>query len=165
MDDGHIQLGADADLRNLAAALFRLEQSRTPADMLAVVRSLRVWLQAPEQASLRRAFTTWMDQVLLPRRLPGIDFSPIHNLQEAETMLAERVKAWTEEWEQAGMQKGMKQGLQKGMQQGMRKGQREAQRAIARALLDIIADDALLAERTGVPVAEIAAMRREQPSP
>lgn len=54
-------------------------------------------------------------------------------------MLAERVKQWTEEWK------------------------RETQRAIARAPLDIIPDDALLAERTGVPVAEITAMRQETP--
>jgi predicted transposase YdaD len=111
-----------------------------------------------------------MDQVLLPKRMPGIDFSPIHNLQEAETMLAERVKQWTEEWKQQGLQEGRQEGLQEGRQagrqegkqEGMRQGQEVAQRAIARALLDIISDDLLLAERTGVPAAEIEAMRREQ---
>ena len=44
-------------MRNLAAALFRLEHSRTPEAVVEVLNALVEWLQAPEQASLRRAFT------------------------------------------------------------------------------------------------------------
>ena len=51
--------------------------------------------------------------------------------------------------------------LQEGMEKGLEKGKRDTERSIARALLDIIPDDALLAQRTGVPLAEIAVMRRE----
>ena len=76
-------------------------------------------------------------------------------------MLAERVKQWTEEWKQQGLQEGRQQGQQEGRQEGLQEGRREAQRAIARSLLDVISDDALLAERTGVPLEEVAAMRRE----
>ena len=47
-----------APLRNLSAALFRLENSRGPADLQRVVATLVEWLRAPEQASLRRAFAT-----------------------------------------------------------------------------------------------------------
>lgn len=61
-----------APLRNLSAALFRLENSRGPADVQRVVETLVEWLQAPEQASLRRAFATWLRRVLLPARLPGV---------------------------------------------------------------------------------------------
>lgn len=157
VDEGRIDPNAPEALRNLAAALFRLEQSRTPADVLEVVRTLRVWLHAPEQASLRRAFARWVRKTLLPGRMPGVDFSSIHDLAEAETMLAERVKQWTEEWKQQGLEEGRRKGWQEGRQEG----QQEAQRSIARAMLDIISDDALLSERTGVPVAEIAAMRCE----
>ncbi|WP_459874133.1 Rpn family recombination-promoting nuclease/putative transposase, partial [Endothiovibrio diazotrophicus] len=45
-----------APLKNLAAALFRLENSRSPADVLRVIRTLRLWLHAPEQTRLRRSF-------------------------------------------------------------------------------------------------------------
>jgi flagellar biosynthesis/type III secretory pathway protein FliH len=94
-------------------------------------------------------------------------FSSTHDLTEAETMLAERVKQWTEEWKREGLKQGIEEGLEKGIEQGlakgMEKGKQETQRAIARALLDIIPDDVLLAERTGVPVAEINAMRQETP--
>jgi hypothetical protein len=157
LDEGRIDAAAPEALRNLVAALFRLEQGRTLPDLLEVVRPLRIWLQAEEQASLRRAFAKWLEEMLRSGRVPGADFSPIQDLQEAETMLAERVKQWTEEWRQEGIQAGIKEGIQTGIQQG----RNEAQRAIARALLDIIEDDALLAQRTGVPVEEIAAMRRE----
>jgi hypothetical protein len=117
--------------------------------MLEVVRALRAWLQAPDQASPRRAFAEWMAHVLLPGRMPGVKVAPIHDLQEAETMLAERVKQWTEEWKREELQ------------QGLQEGREETRRAIAKAMLDIVTDDALLAERTGLPVEAIATMRRE----
>jgi hypothetical protein len=161
LDEGRIDAAAPEALRNLVAALFRLEQGRTVPDLLEVVRPLRLWLQAPEQASLRRAFAKWLEDMLRSGRVPGADFSPIQDLQEAETMLAERVKQWTEEWKREGIQ----QGIEEGIVQGIEKGKHDRERDIARALLDIIPGDALLAQRTGVPVAEIAAMRREMTGP
>ena len=167
LDEGRIVQGELQELKNLAAALFRLEQSREPEDILRVVRSLLVWLAAPEQASLNRAFTVWVEKVLMPARLPGVGIPHLHNLTEAETMLAERVKKWTEDWKAQGLEKGLEQGLEKGLEKGLKKGLEKgrqegesgARRAIARALLDVIADDALLAERTGLAVEEIKAMR------
>ena len=47
-------------MRNLAAAVFRLENSRSPADVRRVVRLLLQWLREPEQTALRRAFTVWL---------------------------------------------------------------------------------------------------------
>ncbi|CAG1770819.1 hypothetical protein BAC2_01300 [uncultured bacterium] len=61
-----------ASLRNLSAALFRLKNSRGPAKLEQVVATLVEWLWVPEQASLRRAFATWLRRVLLPARLPGV---------------------------------------------------------------------------------------------
>jgi hypothetical protein len=165
LDEGRIDPNSPEALRNLVAALFRLEQGRTVPDLLEVVRPLRIWLQAEEQASLRRAFAKWLEDMLRSGRVPGADFSPIHDLQEAETMLAERVKQWTEEWKQAGLAQGLREGIEQGIEQGLVKGQWQTQRAIARAMLDIVIDDAVLAARTGVPVEEIAAMRREPARP
>ena len=95
-----------APLRNLSAALFRLENSRGPADVQRVVAALVDWLQAPEQASLRRAFATWLRRVLLPARLPGMQLEVVRELSEVRDMLAERVLEWTEEWKQQGLQQG-----------------------------------------------------------
>src|SRR5436305_7702664 len=97
-------------LRNLAAALFRLEKSRTPQDVRRVVVALRDWLKEPEHAELRRDFATWVVEVLLPARMPG-KVIPAINLQEVDSMLAERVKEWTEEWKLAGLEEGRQEDL------------------------------------------------------
>jgi hypothetical protein len=59
-------------MQNLVAALFRLEQSRSPAQLQRVLAVLITWLRDPEQESLRRAFTVWLKRVLLPARLPAV---------------------------------------------------------------------------------------------
>jgi hypothetical protein len=85
---------ADTELagqRNVAAALFRLENSRRPEDIERVPASLIDWLAAPEQDSLRRAFVVWLKRLLLPARVPGAERPNVNNLQEMRTMLAERV--------------------------------------------------------------------------
>ena len=104
-----------APLRNLSAALFRLENSRNPVEIERVVTALVEWLQAPEQLTLRRAFSTWLRQVLLPARWPGVRMDAVNDLSEVRDMLAERVMEWTEEWKQQGLQEGLQQGLQQGL--------------------------------------------------
>jgi len=103
-----------APLRNLVAALFCLENSRTPADVSLVLEKLIAWLAAPEQASVRRAFTVWLKRVFLPGRLPGVEIAEVQDIQEVKNMLAERVKEWTRDWENQGMQKGLQEGRQEG---------------------------------------------------
>ena len=49
-----------APLKNLTAALFRLENSQRPEDLLKVLSSLLKWLADSKQAGLRRAFTVWL---------------------------------------------------------------------------------------------------------
>lgn len=94
----------------MAAALFRLENSRTPQDVERILAALVIWLQAPEQTSLRRAFTVWLNRVFLPGKLPGVELGSINDLQEVQSMLAERVTEWTEEWKRQGRQEGRQEG-------------------------------------------------------
>lgn len=107
-----------AESRNLAAALFRLENSRTPEDIERVVARLIEWLADPGQFALRRAFVVWLKRVLLPARVPGVELPPINDLQEMHAMLAERVKTWTEDWKQQGIQQGIEQGIEQGILRG-----------------------------------------------
>jgi len=93
--------------RNLISAVFQLEKSQYPEDIRTVVSSLIQWLKSPEQESIRRAFTVWINRVLLPVRLPGQDVPHVNDLLEVKTMLAERVKEWTKEWKEEGIQKWM----------------------------------------------------------
>ena len=99
-----------APLHNLSAALFQLENSRGPEELQQVVTRLVEWLQAPEQASLRRAFAGWLRDVLLPARLPGVRIEAVMELSEVKNMLAERVMEWTEQWKQQGLEEGRKEG-------------------------------------------------------
>ena len=109
LDEGRF---ADQPLaaRNLVSALFALENSRAPADIQRVLDALVTWLTGPEQTSLRRGFTVWLKRVLLPARMPGVDFQQVHELQEVRSMLEERVKEWTRDWEQKGIEKGRQEG-------------------------------------------------------
>ncbi|WP_295448395.1 Rpn family recombination-promoting nuclease/putative transposase [uncultured Thiodictyon sp.] len=106
----------EADLKglhNVAAALFRLENSRAPDDIERVVACLVDWLASAEQAALRRAFVVWLKRVLLPARVPGAEIPNVIELQEMQAMLAERVKTWTEEWKKEGRQEGRQEGESK----------------------------------------------------
>ena len=69
---------------------------------------------------------------------------------------------------QQGMEKGLQQGIVKGLQQGMEKGQeqgreqgqREEKLRIAQALLDLIADDAVIADKAGLSIALVQQLRK-----
>ncbi|MGC8643069.1 MAG: Rpn family recombination-promoting nuclease/putative transposase [Isosphaeraceae bacterium] len=117
LDEGRYAESELATLSNLVAALFRLENSRTLDDVRQVLDALAQWLNAPEQASLHNAFTVWMNKVLLPRRMPGVEFIGPNDLQEVRSMLANRVAEWTEQWKQDGLHQGLHQGLQQGRQE------------------------------------------------
>ncbi len=110
IDEGRLAEHPQAEARNLVSALIRLENSREPENVRQVVGDLIRWLKAPGQDSLRRAFIVWVHRVLLPARLPGVELSPVNDLLELDTMLAERVKEWTREWENKGLQKGRQEG-------------------------------------------------------
>ncbi|WP_200258995.1 Rpn family recombination-promoting nuclease/putative transposase [Halorhodospira neutriphila] len=106
------------ELRNLVHALFRLEHSRDPQEMLAIIGKLGEWLHQPEQRRLRREFALWVQRVLL-RRKPFAEQPPpqgqeIQDLEEVQEMLAERMNQWEKEWEQKGHQKGRQKGRLEG---------------------------------------------------
>jgi len=112
LDEGCFAVEDLSGLKNLVAALFQLENSRTEQDIQTVLRHLLEWLSAAEQTSLRRAFTVWLNRVLLPRKMPDSQLTEFNDLREVETMLAETVKKWTIEWENQGVVKGLQQGRQ-----------------------------------------------------
>lgn len=114
-------------LRNLVAALFRLENSRTPAEIGEVLGTLARWLSSPEQSSLRRAFGVWVRRVILPK-FPGAPVNTVDDLQEMRAMLADRIEEWAEEYKREGLAKGHQEGLQQGHQEGLQKGLLEGRR-------------------------------------
>ncbi len=93
-------------LKNVVAAVFQLEHSRTPADFIAVVKTLSEWLTAPEQQPLNEELSRWLRKVLLPKRLPDVEIEEITYLQELNTMLSTRVDDWTVHWKSEGRVEG-----------------------------------------------------------
>jgi predicted transposase/invertase (TIGR01784 family) len=117
LDEGRIADAELESLQNLAAALFRLEKSRDKEDIEWVLTSLLEWLREPQLAEVRRAFTTWLVQVLLPARMPGAEIPQVTDLQEVRSMLAERVTEWTRQWKREGFEEGREEGLEKALAQ------------------------------------------------
>lgn len=122
IDEGQYTEEQLAPLRNVAAALFRLENSPTPADVQRVLTALVAWLHEPEHASLRRAFTVWLRRVLLPTRLPEVSIPEMQDLAEVQTTLAEWVIEWTQQWKEEGLREGRREGLQEGRREGLQQG-------------------------------------------
>jgi hypothetical protein len=71
------------------------------------------WLAPPALDELKRTFATWMWEVLLPARLPGIEMPKRLELQEIKSMLAERVMEWTENWKQQGLEQGLERATER----------------------------------------------------
>jgi len=107
LDEERIADSELESLRNLAAALFRLEKSRGPQDIERVLTALLDWLQEPDLAELKRSFAEWMVEVLLPGRVPGVTIPQVADLQEVRSMLAESVIEWTQQWKQEGLEEGL----------------------------------------------------------
>lgn len=136
IDEGRFAVQDFSGLKNLVAALFQLEISRTDDDIREVVRNLLKWLNLKEQDSLMRSFTVWINRVLLPRKTLDTDFTEFNSLEEVETMLAETVKNWKKEAEIQGMEKGLQKGIEKGLQQGRQEGRQEEAAKLFLLLLD-----------------------------
>ena len=98
-----------APRRNLAAALFRLENCRSGADVDDVLTLQIERLDAPEHESLRRAFNTCIQQVILARN-PEFPVTKLGELKETGMMLSERIDELCEERKQEGLKQGLQQG-------------------------------------------------------
>ena len=110
LDEGRYPDSELAGLRNLAAAVFRIENSANHEAMQRALDALIGWLQAPEQESIRRSFVVWLNRVVLSSKLQGVEFPELNDLREIRNMLAERVKDWSRSWKQEGLEQGRQEG-------------------------------------------------------
>ncbi|MEJ1961552.1 MAG: Rpn family recombination-promoting nuclease/putative transposase [Gammaproteobacteria bacterium] len=105
VDERRYRHSAQAPLRNLVAALFRLESSQTTTELQSVLRSVIEWMRSPEQASLKRAFSTWLKKVILPR-LSHNEAANVTEFEEMQVMLSETIKRWKAEYRSEGLKEG-----------------------------------------------------------
>jgi hypothetical protein len=86
-----------ATLPNLAAALFRLENARTPQEISERLDLFPGNLRSPEQRHLRRSVIAWVTRVILPK-LPSVPINVTLDLTESPAMLEERIDEWKVQW-------------------------------------------------------------------
>ena len=116
LDEGTYGLDELSSLKNLVAAIFRLENSSSDDDIFEVITNLIEWLSTPEQTHLRRSFSIWINRVLLrPTGELGQQIPEINDLVEIKTMLADRIPQWIREGEARGEVRGEVRGEAKAL--------------------------------------------------
>lgn len=115
LDEGKYELSELEHLNNLVAAIFRLENAKSPEEINDVINKLIEWLKSPEQECIRRSFVTWIKRVLPSDKEMKQYSQSINNLTEIRIMLAERVSQWQKEWSQQALREGLEQGLEQGL--------------------------------------------------
>jgi hypothetical protein len=117
---------SEADLARrdtLAALLFRLENSREPEQIVALVDAVIDWFRRHDGfEALKPMFATLAGRVveMAEGAKPGVHVS--ENLLEVRTMLATRAAEWRQQWGQEARLKGHQEGLQEGRQVGLQEG-------------------------------------------
>lgn len=115
IDEGAYDDQVLAELKNLVAALFRLENSQNEENIYAVLHSVAQWLASPEQQALQLSFTTWIDEVLFPSCYPEATPPTINYDLEDSNMLAETTKSWYNSATAKGFRKGKIEGEAKSL--------------------------------------------------
>jgi hypothetical protein len=97
-----------ASLKNLVAAVFRIEHPASPANIQFLLDRLNEWLS--DRPDLRRMFAIWIRATLMRKAEYRIVLPQLDDLQELNVMLAERLEEWAHGYEAKGEQKGMQLG-------------------------------------------------------
>ena len=113
VDEGRIPDEQLNDRLGLSAILVRLERARGPEELQAGVKELIENLNDPRYLSLRRALSVWVRRLLIGRLKLDQPIPEVYDLQEVNTMLAERMTQWTENWLEQGELRGQSKLLQR----------------------------------------------------
>ena len=109
-----------SSLKNLVAAVFRIEHPATPETISQLLSLLSEWLS--DRPDLRRMFAIWIRATLMHKAEYRIVLPQLDDLQEMNVMLADQLEKWAHGYKAEGVQLGMQQGMQKGIQQGVQQG-------------------------------------------
>ena len=101
-----------AELKNLVAAIIRIEHPENEQALLALIDLVNELLQG--NAELKRTFAIWIRAVLLRQSKDSLVLPKVQDLKELKMTLAERFDQWARNYEQKGIEKGLEQGIEKG---------------------------------------------------
>ena len=105
--------------RGLVAQLLRLERAQEPEQVRQIVKELIVQLHEPEYLLLRRAFTVWLNRVVLKRSGITEEVPEFQDLREVDAMLEERAAQWKDEYIRQGVMIGKAEGKAEGRAEGI----------------------------------------------
>jgi predicted transposase YdaD len=126
IDEQRLNLHPLAEVRNVTAAVFALENSRSDDDFLSLLRALGALLAAPDMQPLRQDLGRWV-KAFLHGNATASTIDQIHAILEGEDMLAERFEVIFKQVEQRGWQAGLLEGEQKGLLEGRHEGLHEGE--------------------------------------
>ncbi len=163
VDENAYTDGDLASLRNLVAAVFRIEHPTGPETIQGLLGLLEEWLA--DRPDLQRMIARWIRATLMRKPEYRILLPEVENLQGVRIMLSEQLEVWARQYEAEGLQKGMQQGMQQGMQKGMQQGiQQGMQKGMRQG--EALALQKLLTKRFGVippdVLARIASASQDQ---
>lgn len=123
------------------------------APSAAVVAEAQALLAEPASAGDLNgpALVDWVE-TLLVYKLPRLSREEIRKMLDIFNVELKQTRFYQEVFAE---------GLEEGRQEGRQEGRREERLRIARSLLDLIADDRLLAEKTGLSEAEVRGLREQ----
>ena len=114
LDARHVGV-EDLPESNLVTAVVRLEQTRTPWDLVEVARRLRRWLRRPDDDGLRRVLGRWVREVAESFVPPGEALGAELTLEEVEMTVVERAREWSRQLIREGREQGIEQGRVQGL--------------------------------------------------
>jgi hypothetical protein len=117
IDVRRLRLNAPCVKSNLAAALFRIENSRTRRELGHNVRLLHAILRQSGTPSLRRAFAVWINRVVLVRWKRG-PVKQIINFEEKRNVLEDMLKREAIQMKATARRAGRREGLREGLREG-----------------------------------------------
>lgn len=124
IDEARLKLHPLTEVRNLAEALFTVEQSRTVKNTFDIMRALDGVLNTPQMEPLRRTIGVWF-KLLLRRKVPQANIQELDEIDDVlkeSTMLEQTIERWFDDATMKGVQQGMQQGILKGRQEGKQEG-------------------------------------------
>ena len=116
VDEARLKLHPLTEVRNLAEALFSIEQSRTVKTTFDIMRLLDGVLSTPQMEPLRRTIGVWF-KLLLRRKVPKANIQELDEIDDVlkeSTMLEQTIERWFEDATMKGELRGELRGEQKG---------------------------------------------------
>lgn len=113
---------------NIVAAFFRIEEARSPEDLLSLARPLARMLSADHEPELRQAFTELLVDTF-QTTFPEVRISRVDDLEELH-MLEQNMMRWRRRVLRETRAQGLQEGKAKGLKEGRKEGQVEGMRRL-----------------------------------